>query len=94
MNPEEIKNRIIQGLDEIERQVEENFTARDQLDEALSRAVQQWASARALRDAITHFMDRRESSAGLHTLALFNWWRDELPALTAKSWWRCALRVA
>ena len=84
MNPEEIKRQITNQLDDVERQVEQHFAAQDKVDEDLKSKLLGWASARPLRDAITRFMDCRESSAGLHTLALFAWWRDELPVLTTK----------
>ena len=84
MNPEEIKDRIVKALDEVERQVKQDFGNQYWDDDALKCEILEWASAHSLREALSNFMTRRDSSAGLQALTLFAWWRDELPVLTPK----------
>lgn len=84
MKAEEIKNEITNSLDEVKRQVEENLDAQDQVEELLKRELVAWASARALREALSNLMTQPDSSTGLRTVALFAWWRDALPVITSK----------
>ena len=84
MNPGEITVQITKSLDDVKRQVEGKLATQYLDDELLKREILDWASAQSLREALSNFMTRRDSAAGLQTLALFAWWRDELPTLTAK----------
>ena len=84
MNAEEIKDGITNALDDVKRRVEENLDAHDQVEELLRRELREWASARALREALSNLMDQPDSSTGLRTMALFAWWRDTLPVITSK----------